>query len=144
VDTPILRTTTEEVAAGDPFAYAGSKLPEYSTRVQRALKLVEERGDEIEPLAGGVFVVPSQDGRRAYRVQYGEHEFCSCPDNTYRGVNCVHILAVGIASAKRRSHKRRGCSRCFGGYVTLGGEDENGEHVEEIECVPCRRCSGDL
>ncbi len=34
---------------------------------------------------------------------------------------------------------------CYDGWVYLGfeGEDENGEHVEEIERVPCRRCSGD-
>ena len=33
---------------------------------------------------------------------------------------------------------------CIDGWVYLGfeGEDENGEHVEEIERVPCRRCSG--
>jgi hypothetical protein len=32
---------------------------------------------------------------------------------------------------------------CYDGWVYLGfeGEDENGEHVEEIERVPCRRCS---
>ena len=31
---------------------------------------------------------------------------------------------------------------CIDGWVYLGfeGEDENGEHVEEIERVPCRRC----
>ncbi len=31
---------------------------------------------------------------------------------------------------------------CYDGWVYSGfeGEDENGEHVEEIECVPCRRC----
>jgi hypothetical protein len=31
---------------------------------------------------------------------------------------------------------------CYEGWVYLGfeGEDENGEHVEEIERVPCRRC----
>ena len=31
---------------------------------------------------------------------------------------------------------------CWSGWVYLGfeGEDENGEHVEEIERVPCRRC----
>jgi hypothetical protein len=31
---------------------------------------------------------------------------------------------------------------CYDGWVYLGfeGEDENGEHVEEIERVPCRRC----
>ncbi len=32
---------------------------------------------------------------------------------------------------------------CYDGWVFLGfeGEDENGEHVEEIERVPCRRCN---
>jgi hypothetical protein len=31
---------------------------------------------------------------------------------------------------------------CMDGWVYLGfeGEDENGEHVEVIERVPCRRC----
>jgi hypothetical protein len=31
---------------------------------------------------------------------------------------------------------------CYEGWIYLGfeGEDENGEHVEEIERVPCRRC----
>ncbi len=31
---------------------------------------------------------------------------------------------------------------CLEGFVYLGveGEDENGEHVEVIERVPCRRC----
>ena len=32
---------------------------------------------------------------------------------------------------------------CYEGWVYLGfeGEDQDGEHVEEIERVPCRRCS---
>ena len=32
---------------------------------------------------------------------------------------------------------------CYEGWVYLGfeGEDENGEHVEEIERVPCRCCN---
>jgi len=31
---------------------------------------------------------------------------------------------------------------CYDGWVYFGfeGEDENGEHIEEIERVPCRRC----
>ncbi len=31
---------------------------------------------------------------------------------------------------------------CWDGWVFLGfeGEDENGEHVELVERVPCRRC----
>ena len=34
---------------------------------------------------------------------------------------------------------------CYSGSVFLGfeGEDENGEHVEVIERVPCRRCRTD-
>jgi hypothetical protein len=34
---------------------------------------------------------------------------------------------------------------CWDGWVYLGfeGEDENGEYVEEIERVPCRRCAND-
>ena len=32
---------------------------------------------------------------------------------------------------------------CMGGWVFLGfeNEDENGEHVEVIERVPCRKCN---
>jgi hypothetical protein len=32
---------------------------------------------------------------------------------------------------------------CYEGWGYLGfeGEDENGEHIEEIERVPCRRCN---
>jgi hypothetical protein len=32
---------------------------------------------------------------------------------------------------------------CYEGWVFLGfeGEDENGEPVQEIERVPCRRCN---
>jgi hypothetical protein len=32
---------------------------------------------------------------------------------------------------------------CYEGWVFLGaeGEDENGEHTEVIERVPCRRCA---
>ena len=123
----------------------------------RALRLYEEHGDEILQLSPDIFLVPSQDGRRFYRVQYGEHEFCSCPDHSYRGVNCVHIYCLGIAMAKGRfAHPdllagdpfaypgEESPHGCYDGWVYLGFEveDENGEHVEEIECVPCRRCLG--
>ncbi len=32
---------------------------------------------------------------------------------------------------------------CYEGWVYLGfeGEDENGEHIEQIERHPCRRCN---
>jgi hypothetical protein len=33
---------------------------------------------------------------------------------------------------------------CYDGWVFLGfeAEDENGEHIELVERVPCRRCNG--
>jgi len=38
--------------------------------------------------------------------------------------------------------ERAACPFCYDGWVYMGyeGEDENGELVEVIERVPCRRC----
>ena len=38
--------------------------------------------------------------------------------------------------------ERAACPLCYEGWVYMGyeGMDENGEHVEVIERVPCRRC----
>jgi hypothetical protein len=40
--------------------------------------------------------------------------------------------------------EHRDCFACYGGWVYIGHmvEDENGEEVEVIEPVPCRRCQG--
>jgi hypothetical protein len=39
--------------------------------------------------------------------------------------------------------ERAACPFCYGGWVYLGfeGVDEDGEHIEVIERVPCRRCN---
>jgi hypothetical protein len=39
--------------------------------------------------------------------------------------------------------ERAACPFCYESWVFLGfeGEDDNGEHVEVIERVPCRRCN---
>jgi hypothetical protein len=41
--------------------------------------------------------------------------------------------------------ERAACPFCYEGWVYMGyeGVDENGEHVELIERVPCRRCTGE-
>lgn len=109
-----------------------------TTRETRGLELYRTRAGEIEEIAPDIYLVPSQDGERTYRVQYGESEYCSCPDHSYRAVNCVHILAVGIAHAKRR--RRRECSLCYGAGVIMIGVEEDGR--EWTEPVPCRRCGG--
>jgi hypothetical protein len=74
----------------------------HSTRETRALELYRTRRHDIERIAPEVYLVPSCTGEGAYRVHYGEHESCTCPDHQYRGVACVHLLMVGISVAKRR------------------------------------------
>ena len=43
------------------------------------------------------------------------------------------------------SLERAACPFCYEGWVFLGyeGMDEDGEHEEVIERVPCRRCNAD-
>ena len=74
---------------------------EATTREQRALDLYREHGQHILRLSEDVFLVPSEDGERAYRVHYGEHEFCSCPDAAFHPeVSCKHLLCLGVWHAK--------------------------------------------
>jgi hypothetical protein len=117
--------------------------PRPNTRENRALELYRSRGPEIVNAAPDLYLVPSQDARsgRVYRVVYGEQESCSCPDHQYRGLNCVHIYAVGISLAKRRSP--RPCA-CNNGWITIGQlvvDPETGEETEEYALYLCRRCA---
>jgi hypothetical protein len=47
-----------------------------------------------------------------------------------------------IVETHYASLERAACPSCYEGWVFLGyeGEDEDGEMVEVIERVPCRRC----
>ena len=115
--------------------------PKVSTRELRALRLFERHGHRIERLAPDVYLVPSQDSARSYRVLYGEQESCLCPDHKIRGVNCVHIYVVGISLAKRRGESSP--CLCYEGLVFVGHLVEDpgtGEEVEAFEPVSCRRC----
>ena len=49
---------------------------------------------------------------------------------------------IAAASRTRDEDRPHGC---IDGWVYFGfeGEDENGEHVEKIERMPCRRCAED-
>ena len=153
--------STRSVTAGDRILYTGSWLPEYSTRAERGIRLLEEHGDSIHQVAPEVYEVPSCTGRGVYRVVYGGlEERCDCPDAAYHpGRPCKHLLAVGAMHAAKRSGvkvrqhfgvvagdpfahagRRKGCPACFAGYVTLGGEDDEGHPGEDA--VPCRRCHG--
>ncbi len=110
-----------------------------NSRELRALELYRTRGRDIQQIAPGVYRVPSQDGSRSYDVLYGDLEECPCPDHQHRGVNCVHILVVGIYHAKHR----RPCV-CNDGWVSMEVEvidPETGEEALEEALYLCRRCN---
>ncbi len=121
-----------------------------TTREQRGLALYREHGHLIEKVAPDFYLVPSQDGRRFYHVDYRE-ESCDCPDHAYRGVTCVHIFAVGISLAKRRA-KTPPCAGCGERFprrelVEVGPEQaEMSVEAREGEryCRPCARRAGVL
>ena len=116
---------------------------------------------KVQRLEGELWAVPSTRGG-FHRVDL-EVETCDCEDFAFfgssAGVACRHIYAAAISNATRRSGVkvqtistagdpfayagRETPHGCIEGWIYLGfeGEDENGEHAEEIERVPCRRCA---
>jgi hypothetical protein len=98
VDTTSIRTDSPEVTP--------------NARAERALELYRLRGQDIEPIAPDLYLLPSQDGKRSYRVDY-RNETCSCPDHNFHPeMACKHILAAGVLYAKRRA-RRALCDGCF-------------------------------
>jgi hypothetical protein len=72
------------------------------TRETRALALYRSRAGEIERIGEDLYLVPSCTGEGRYRVDY-ERETCNCPDSRrHPGLNCKHVLCVGVLRAKRR------------------------------------------
>jgi hypothetical protein len=107
VEHPGTRTTDSLEATVINQSLAPSAPPH--TRELRALALVRAHGRSIERVDHDrdVYLVPSQDGLRSYRVAYGEVESCSCPDHSRRGLACVHLYALGVHLAKRRGTTAR-------------------------------------
>ncbi len=108
------------------------------TREQRALDLYRTRGQDIRNVGEDLYLVPSCTGRGFYSVDYRQ-ETCDCPDYEIRRENCKHILAVGVHVAKRRRQRPCACNdgAVYIGHLVLG---EDGEEVEAVHRVPCRRC----
>ncbi len=125
---------------------------EPTAREQRALALFRARGDEIRHLYGSTYRVRSQDGEHAYGVEYGQREYCSCPDHRYRDETCVHLYALGVAMAKGRiqhpevaagdpfvaAGRVRPCA-CIDGTVYIGYEQDGSERVDAVRCRRCNR-----
>jgi len=88
---------------------------------------VEVRGERIERLSEDLFACPSWDGERMHRVEYGAgNESYDCSNHGYRGTNCVHILAVGIAHAKQ-------CANTARALAAVADEDEEAYDAIAVE-----------
>ncbi len=104
------------------------------TRESRAIALYRDHGRQIVLVDRNTYECPSQDGTRTYEVVYGgDTESCTCPDNTYRSVACVHLLAVAVKRAKRRGATARRLRALEGRYEhELADEEARGELLGEI------------
>lgn len=96
---------------------AGTTLPQkVETREQRGIALALERGEEIEHLGRGRFLVPGCSGGGPYEVRLAvldDVESCTCPDFTTPrrgredGEPCKHIFAATMVRANRQAKMRR-------------------------------------
>ncbi len=80
-----------------------------TTRLQRGVRLFNERGSEIERLEIHTYAVPSCSGDETYTV-FTDMGCCSCPDHRRAkaaGEACKHRVAVEVFVAKRRAARRR-------------------------------------
>ncbi len=83
-----------------------------TTRLQRGVRLFQERGAEIERLEIHTYAVPSCSGDERYTV-FTDMGCCSCPDHRRAkaaGEACKHRVAVEVFVAKRRAARRRRAS----------------------------------
>jgi hypothetical protein len=57
-----------------------------------------------------------------------------------REEDTIEAQYAGLERLEEKSHG------CYEGWVYMGfeGEDDQGEHVELVERVPCRRCNHDV
>ncbi len=80
-----------------------------STRLQRGIRLFNERGHEITRLEIHTYAVPSCSGDGTYTV-FTDLRCCTCPDHRRAkasGERCKHYHAVEVFTAKRRAARRR-------------------------------------
>ena len=119
---------------------AGSPQEEtHASRIERGLRLSEERGVEIRYVApAGLWCVPSTSGG-FYAVSL-DPERCECAGYEHRGRPCEHIVAASIAKAKSRT-----CSCCgqrvLGRFTSEVSEDDEllSWFPGDVLCADCVR-----
>lgn len=75
---------------------------EKTIRKQKAEEIVNKR-NQITRINDRIYKVKSQSNNNEYDVYQTEIGWiCSCPDNTFRRVNCKHIIACELSLALRK------------------------------------------
>ncbi len=80
-----------------------------TTRLQRGIRLFNDRGHDIERISAHTYRVPSCTGTGFYTA-YTDLRCCTCPDHAKAkasGERCKHVAAAEIVLAKRRAARRR-------------------------------------
>ncbi len=80
-----------------------------TTRLQRGIRLFNDRGHEIERIAAHTYRVPSCTGEGTYTA-YTDLRCCTCADHMRAkaaGERCKHVAAAEIFLAKRRAARRQ-------------------------------------
>lgn len=94
-------------------------------RNEKAQKIVWTKG-QIKRYNENHYVVQSQSGRGAYVVISTESGWnCTCPDHTYRQIECKHILAVEFSAELRKQVQS---------YATV---------IPEVSANSCRYCKSE-
>lgn len=105
-----------------------------------------ELGDQIRPLGGGTYSVPSTSGSGTYTVELaGEDESCDCSDHhRHPELTCKHLTAATIYRARRRARMRReqrGCESCGSRDRLLEVTEENSDGMHPVGTFLCGPCA---
>lgn len=127
----------------DSTSVAPSRTPD--TRESRALELFRSRGHEIRRTGPNTYLVPSATGPGFYDVDYAR-ESCTCPDHEHRGLNCLHVLCVGVLVSKRRAARARssacdGCGERFPRRDLAEVVESLTFHPGDVLCPSCAASS---
>src|ERR1700754_2329327 len=85
-------------ALGSASLFSGTRRSTASRKARHKMDLRQQKGLEIAALSkisrkGEFYSVPSQSGKRLYKIRLGPDE-CNCPDFQTNRAKCKHIYAV--------------------------------------------------
>ena len=125
----------------------------FEPRIVRGYSILA-KGDEPQRLDEQTFVIPSQSGNGKYLVRSEASKWrCTCPDHTYRNVECKHIHAVkfwlalkrkmdeeGVFDFHNRVREKPSCVYCGSPDVVKNGNRRsvNGDK-QRFWCKTCNR-----